>query len=74
MDKKPFLFRFAKPCCSPGRNTPNPEYYYDKSTELVLWSGITPHPPAIELSEVTGLPTKKADLEKGEDNKDRRMW
>lgn len=74
MEKKPYLFRFASPCCSPGRNIPNPEYFYDNSTDLVRWSGITPNPPAIELSEVIGLPTKKADIEKGEDSKDRRMW
>lgn len=32
------------------------------------------HPPAIEIENAKGLVTKKCDIEKGEDQKDRRMW
>lgn len=70
----PFLFRFAQPCCSPSRAPQNPEYVYDYSTDLVRWVGREDRPPAIEASGPNGPTTKKHDIEKGEDSKDRRMW
>jgi hypothetical protein len=70
----PFLFRFSRPCISPGREQPSPEYAYDRTVDLVRWLGREDHPPAIEASGVHMPQTKKNDLEKGEDSKDRRMW
>lgn len=70
----PFLFRFARPCVSPGRIEPDPEYAYDDSLGVVRWLGREDHPPAIEAAGLAMPMTKKNDLEKGEDSKDRRMW
>lgn len=71
---KPFLLNFAQPCCSPNRQTPNQDYYYDDLSDLVRRQGREDHPPAIETAGLGGPVTKKCDIEKGEDNKDRRMW
>ncbi|MDD1778664.1 MAG: hypothetical protein LUQ65_10900 [Candidatus Helarchaeota archaeon] len=71
---KPFLFRFVKPCLSPGRAQTRPDYFYDEETDLVRWLGAADHPPAIEIEEENGPQTKKRDIEKGEDSKDHRMW
>jgi hypothetical protein len=71
---KPFLFRFAKPCLSPGRAKIMPDYFYDEDADLVRWLGTADHPPAIEVEGVNGPRTKKCDIEKGDDNKDHRMW
>ena len=70
----PYLFRFAQPCLSPG-NTPIPtDYKYDESDDMVHWLGSPERPAAINTHGHGGPPTKKKDLEKGEDSKDRRMW
>ncbi|MHB8134578.1 MAG: hypothetical protein ACYDH1_10190 [Anaerolineaceae bacterium] len=79
---KPFLLRYAKPCLSPDRVSINPQFEYDEIIDMVRWLGLPDHPliiDAYKLSLVGGGPdeppiTKKADLEKGEDQKDRRMW
>ena len=72
---EPFLLRFAQPCQSPGRFIkPNPEYFYDHETSLVRWSNGADNPPAVIQSGAQPPQTKKADIEKGEDAKDRRMW
>ncbi len=70
----PFLFRFAKPCISPGRTKTKDDYFYDETTDLVRWLGADHQPPAIETAGENGPKTKKCDIEKGDDNKDRRMW
>jgi hypothetical protein len=70
----PFLVSFAKPCVSPGRGSPNAEYVYDDEADMVRWTGHAAAPFAIDQAGTTGPVTKKADMEKGEDNKDRRMW
>jgi hypothetical protein len=70
----PFLLRFARPCLSPGRITPNLDYFFDDETGMVRWLGSQEHPFAIEINGPPGPVTKKADIEKGEDTKDRRMW
>jgi len=74
VNPKPFLLRFAKPCCSPNRKQPSRDYYYDDSTDVVRWSGSADHPPAVLVENAEGPQTKKCDVEKGEDMKDRRMW
>jgi hypothetical protein len=71
---RPFLLRFAKPCVSPGRRTTNAAYAYDPLTDMVLNLGLPGHPPAIFAQGSTPPRTKKGDVEKGEDTKDRRMW
>lgn len=73
---KPFLLKFAIPCVSPTRvdiKSDN-EYEYDHSVDMVR-SIVTPDKPlAIDVASNSGPMTKKADIEKGEDNKDRVMW
>lgn len=71
---RPFLFRFAQPCLSPERAGKNPDYAYDESIDMVRWLGSPDCPPAIEQHGREGPITKKKDIEKGEDQKDRRMW
>jgi len=72
---QPFLFRFAQPCLSPERASKNPDYVYDESIDMVRWLGSPDHPPAIVAYGPENPPmTKKKDIEKNEDQKDRRMW
>ncbi len=76
---KPFLMRFAKPCLSPNRVSSNANYLYDESIDMVRWLGLSNHPPVIEAYTLADGPddppkTKKFDIEKGEDQKDRLMW
>jgi len=71
---KPFLLRFAHSCVSPGRAMPDPEYVYDESIDMVRWLGSPDNPPAIQAHGKSGPMTKKSDVEKGDDTKDRRMW
>lgn len=70
----PYLLRFAKTCISPNRANLNSEYIYDHEADMVRWTGSPDFPVAISVSGQGGPKTKKADVEKGEDNKDRRMW
>ena len=71
----PFLFRFAKPCLSPRRYAkPNEAYYYDESLGVVRWRNGADDPPAVIEAGNEPPQTKKCDMEKGEDNKDSRMW
>lgn len=72
--RKPLLFHYAKPCVSPGRNVGIEGYYYDNDLDMVRWLGSPDHPLAIKLQDPPTPPTKKADIEKGEDTKDKRMW
>jgi len=71
----PFLFRFAQPCLSPGRYVkPTESYYYDQSSSVVRWRNGIDDPPAVIAAGTPPPQTKKCDMEKGEDSKDRRMW
>jgi hypothetical protein len=72
--EEPFLFRFKKKCLSPNRAELDPSYCYDPSIDMVVDKQTDPPIPAIISPRVPGPTTKKADLEKGEDKKDRRMW
>jgi hypothetical protein len=84
MTAKPFLYRFAKPCLSPNRVSPNSQYEYDEKTDMVRWLGSSEKPALVDLftsNDYADYPTppdppvtKKCDIEKGEDQKDRRMW
>lgn len=71
---EPFLFRFKKTCQSPGRTIMDASYEYDPNLDMVVDRGTVPAVPAIESTRMPGPPTKKRDIEKGEDQKDRRMW
>jgi hypothetical protein len=76
---QPFLLRYAKPCVSPERASRDSNYVYDESMDLVRWLGSPDCPPVIEAYGPEDGPedppvTKKNDIEKGEDQKDRRMW
>lgn len=71
----PFLFRFAKPCLSPERYVkPSDNYYYDPVTGVVRWRNGIDNPPAVVACGSDAPQTKKCDVEKGEDSKDRWMW
>lgn len=70
----PFLFRFKQTCQSPGRSLVDPSYTYDLETDMVIDRLAVPPIPAIESARTPGPPTKKKDVEKGDDDKDRRMW
>ncbi len=72
---QPFLFRFARSCVSPSRAESSVDYEYDEVSDMVVWLGDPSHPPAITADGPRQPPkTKKNDIEKGEDTKDRRMW
>lgn len=81
---EPFLLRFARPCVSPSRAPVDPNYEYDDSIDMMRWLGSPDSPPVVEAYGPGGPddkdgpdkppPTKKCDIEKGEDQKDRLMW
>ncbi len=73
---KPFLLRFARQCTSPARANAkiNSDYQYDESLDMVRCISTPKRELAIDSNLSTGPTTKKADIEKGEDNKDRLMW
>jgi len=50
------------------------DFYYDERSDMVRSKTIACNPLAIDLSGEQGPKTKKCDIEKGDDNKDRRMW
>ncbi len=70
----PFLLKFAQPCLSPRRTPVNQDYTYDESVDMVRWEGSPERPFAIDVQGEKGPITKKADIEKGDDEKDLRMW
>ena len=70
---KPFLLRFAV-ARPPVRAEQRSDYFYDDAVDMVRWRGGQGEPLAIDSHGETGPMTKKKDIEKGEDQKDRRMW
>jgi hypothetical protein len=75
--RTPYLFRFSQRCLSPGRAIPDPRYVYDDALDMVVRRGSADSVPAVlaDGGDGDGGPkTKKRDIEKGEDCKDRRMW
>lgn len=75
---RPFLFRFRAKCMSPKRALMDPNlnrgYQYDNDLCQVVKVVDGKRIPAISCSENSGLVTKKRDIEKGDDDKDRWMW
>ena len=79
MLNRPFLVRFAKPCMAPNRVPQNPEYLYDENVDMMRWLGSPERLLVIDAYLLSDGPqdppvTKKCDIEKGEDQKDRLMW
>lgn len=73
--KKPFLLNFVVECLSPNRaEKETNNCYYDESVDMVRWLGESSKPLVIHTNGISEVMTKKADLEKGEDVKDRQMW
>jgi len=71
---KPFLLRFAKKCISPARVEHNRDFIYDSESDIVICTEGSTRVPAVQSSRGNGPETKKCDIEKGDDLKDRRMW
>ena len=71
---QPFLLRFKMECISPNRVTHDHEFFYDPELSLVMTIENGEKIPAIESKSNYGPTTKKMDIEKGEDQKDSRMW
>lgn len=72
---RPFLLQYMKKCLSPGRATASENYAYDDDIDMVCRLNVSGKPPAIYCQDDDcGPKTKKCDVEKGEDSKDRRMW
>ncbi len=72
--REPFLFRFKQPCSSPERAQPDDRFFYDHALDQVLVIVDGSIVPVIEADLSKGPTTKKGDIEKGEDVKDRWMW
>ncbi|ACB75232.1 hypothetical protein [Opitutus terrae] len=70
----PFLLRYAKDCQSPGRVPKMSASYFDSDVDMLRASDLPGNPLLIEVPHLVEPKTKKADIEKGEDQKDRRMW
>jgi len=73
---KPFLLRYAKETGSPPQAELGSKYYFDPEDDLLHRRKHPDNPPAIEVDDDddNGPRTKKHDVEKGDDNKDRQMW
>jgi hypothetical protein len=69
---KPFLFRFKKEVVGPGRATLNEHTSYDESADMMIVFEDGKWVFAIDGTEERK--TKKCDVEKGEDQKDGRIW
>lgn len=71
MEREPFLWRYKKSCSSANLNIPA-EVFYDDCENILLFTCPSGKViPAIDSSVLLNLGTKKADIEKGEDQKDR---
>jgi len=70
--KKPFIFRFCQPCSTKFKT--HKKFSFDSNLDVVVNSSSGTKIPAILEKNAHSLGTKKADLEKGEDQKDSLMW
>ena len=69
---EPFLFRFKKIVVSPSRATGREKTFYDHSKDMMMVLENGRWILAIDGQEERK--TKKCDIEKGEDQKDGRLW
>ena len=72
--REPFLFRFKQPCLSPNRASLGEGFQYDSVMDQVVAILDGQPVPAIDANLAKGPETKKGDIEKGDDRKDRWMW
>lgn len=73
-EAKPFLLRYAEKTGSPPGSEIGSKYYFDPEDDMLHSKEHAGNPPAIELDGESGPRTKKNDVEKGDDNKDRGIW
>ncbi|EMA14669.1 hypothetical protein [Haloarcula marismortui] len=73
-DSEPFLLKFAEETGSPPDSELGEDYYFDQDSDLLRSKNHPEELPAIEIEGEDGPDTKKNDVEKGDDNKDRGMW
>jgi len=72
---QPFLLRFKRDVVSPNRAVAEDiAFEYDTNLDQVVFVEGGSRMLAIDPSCPKAPETKKADLEKGEDQKDKRMW
>lgn len=71
---QPYLFRFKRECRSPRRFTGNPDYHYDPELQMAVTSEDGKKILAIDSPRLREMYTKKADIEKGEDQKENYVW
>ncbi|MFD1562253.1 hypothetical protein ACFR99_01540 [Haloarchaeobius amylolyticus] len=71
---KPFLLQHAQDAESNARADPASNYYFDPEDDLLHWKEHPDKPPAIEMAGENGPQTKKKDVEKSDDSKDRGIW
>ena len=69
---QPFLFKFRQPCSTHFKGTSLA--FYDPKLDMILVKEIDRYVPAIQSTSQQIPATKKADLEKGEDQKDSLLW
>jgi len=70
----PYLFRFKRQCMSPRRAGPAEGFFYDDNLAMVMVLRQSGAVPVIDTPMDQGPTTKKADIEKSEDQKDNWMW
>jgi hypothetical protein len=71
---EPFLLQFAEKTGSPTNEELGSDYYFDPESDLLRCQDGSGNPAAIDREGESGPETKKNDVEKGDDNKDRGMW
>lgn len=69
---KPYIFKFRQPCSTKFKA--QNKFSFDPNLDVVVNTHSRSNLPAILEKTNNSLGTKKADLEKGEDQKDSLMW
>lgn len=69
---QPFLFKFKQPCSTHFKGSSTA--FYDQELDMILIKEIDRNIPAIQSTSHQIPATKKADIEKGDDQKDSLMW
>lgn len=67
---KPFLFNYLVPCSTREPKADDTSFWYDRKTGLLMINDEEKDIPAILSREGRRPVTKKADIEKGDDQKD----
>lgn len=73
---EPYLFKFKRECLSPQRFVAGSkgDCEYDPVLQMSVTSVNGRRVPAIDSPTIQQRVTKKADIEKGEDQKDSYFW